>query len=151
MPDPIQDALLIEDLPDLGAVGFVAEIWEALNRAPSLPSHNARGAAVRIAALSVRLANAIRAQQNQAIPAEDTWAALTEEVASEKARRGPSEPTGNDSWAARRPEIERLLQEILRSLDRLYVQRQAVPDTAVRAIMVGAAAILVAEHEELSQ
>ena len=104
-----------------------------------------------MAALSVRLANAIRAEQNQAIPAEETWAALAEEVASEKVRRGSREPTGSDSWAARRPEIERLLQEILRSLDRLYVQRLAVPDTAVRAIMVGAAAILVAEHEELSQ
>jgi hypothetical protein len=147
MPDPIKDALLVDDLPDVGAIGYVAEIWESLN----LPGVNARGAAVRIAALSVRLANAIRAEQNQAVASEDTWAALAEEVASAKARRGLTERMGNDLWLARRPEIERLLQEILHSLDRLYAQRQAIPDTAARAIMVGAAAILVAEYEELMQ
>jgi hypothetical protein len=151
MPEPIEDAVLIDDLPELGAIGYVAEIWESLNRAADLPSRNARGAAVRIAALSVRLANAIRAEQNQAIAVEETWAAVAEELASAKARRRSSEPWAGDSWLARRPEIERLLQDILRSLDQLYVQRLAVPDTAVRAVMVGAAALLVAEHEEQLQ
>jgi hypothetical protein len=151
MSDPIQDALQVEDLPDVGAIGFVAEIWESLNRAVGLPSHNACGAAIRIAALSVRLATAIRHEQGQATELDEAWVALAEEVASEKTRRSSGGLTASDSWNAWRPDLERLLQQILRSLDQLYVQELAIPDAATCGIMVGAAAILIAEDYDLSQ
>ena|ERR1039458_5938995 len=110
MPDPLIDARAVRNLPgvDVGVCGYVAEIWDALERSERLSGRNLRGVAVHIAALSAGLAIAVARAQSRIYEDEQAWQDLAHEVAQEQARLRSQVPDSQSLRALRGRIEERL-------------------------------------------